>query len=77
MSAADAIGYAVMVAGGLAVAAALLALAAMLVGVAGAWLWKRLLRTYHLSVLWYWLPQLEKRGTHIFKKPDGDGKPAP
>ncbi len=39
----------------------------------GLWLygnhvWKRLIRVYHLTVIYYWLDRLEKEGTHCFTK---------
>lgn len=70
--AALAIGAITMAAGGFLLAAGLLALAAILTGTAGAWLFKRMRRTYQLATIWYWLDQLEKRGTHCFQKPTKD-----
>ena len=47
----------------------LLAGAGLAVGVAGAWLFKRLRRTYQLATIGYWLDQMEKCGTHVFPRP--------
>jgi hypothetical protein len=57
-----------MVAAGFLSAALLLAAGGWLTGIAGAWVFMRVKRTYHLTVIWYWLDRLEKEGTHCFTK---------
>jgi hypothetical protein len=62
------VGVMVMAAAGLLLAAVLLLVAGALVGIVGAWLFKRLRRIYDLGVIVYWLDRLEKEGTHVFRK---------
>lgn len=59
-----------MVAGGFLLALLLLAIAGAGTGIVGAWLFKRLRRTYSLYTIGYYLAELEEKGAHKFPPPD-------
>ena len=53
---------------GLVLANLLLASLWFVTGLYGHAVFKRMMRVYHLTVIWYWLDRLEKEGTHVFEK---------
>lgn len=57
-----------VVIGGLMVIS-LLVIVWWLLGWFGAYVFKRLRRVYHLTVIGYWLDRLEKEGSHCFPRP--------
>lgn len=65
-----AIGQIFMVIVGVVAVLVLLFVVSIVTGRYAATVWKRLVRTYHLTVIWYWLDRLEQEGTHCFRKAD-------
>lgn len=62
------IGASVTVVGGFVLTLLLLVATSWAAGRLSHVAYKRLLRVYHLNVVWYWLHRLEKEGTHCFQK---------
>ena len=64
---AEIIGYMVMVAGGFAIAATLLAICAYLLNVVGWKVFKRLKEIYKLATIRYWLGRMDESGFYVLR----------
>jgi hypothetical protein len=59
---------------GLACSIAALAALWWMTALWGKEVWRRLRRSYHLTVILYWLDRLEKGGTRVFQKAEQEDR---